>query len=209
MTLRPVKGKPIGEYLSDLMEIQNQIAGTPEEISEVACKTHIFTLLPPIFNMTLKIQQNRADAMVESIIDALKEDERIRTMRTAPDATSEAFHGDELGTRRGSRGRSRGGRGRARAGGNIWCSFCNSRTHTPEACWSKNRTTPGSGNSGDSAAASTDKDTLCWHCGESGHRQSGCPVKRHGDEARAGGRKRQKIEKAEAQLADRESGPGF
>ena len=77
MTLKPVKGKPIGEYLSDLMEICNQIAGMPEEIPDVACKTHIFTSLPPIFDMTHKIQQNRADATVESIIDALKEDERI------------------------------------------------------------------------------------------------------------------------------------
>ena len=93
MTLKPVKGKPIGEYLSDLLEIRNQIAGTPEEISDVACKTHIFTLLLAVFDMTLKIQQNRPDATIEFNIDALKEDKRIRTMRTAPDAAAEAFAG--------------------------------------------------------------------------------------------------------------------
>ena len=133
MTLKPVKGKPIGEYLSDLLEIRNQIAGTPEEISDVACKTHIFTSLPAVFDMTLKIQQNRPDATIESIIDALKEEERIRTMRTAPDAAAEAFAGEGSGMRRNHRGGSRGGRGRSRGGAGTWCSFCNTRTHTLEA----------------------------------------------------------------------------
>ena len=157
--------------------------------------------------MTLKIQQNRPDATIESIIDALKEDERIRTMRTAPDAAAEAFAGEGSGMRRNPRGGSRGGRGRGRGGVGTWCSFCNTRTHTLEACWSKDQA-PGD-SSAPSETATVDKDTLCWHCGESGHRQTGCPVKRRGDEARAGGRKRQKVKEAQAQIAERESGPGF
>jgi hypothetical protein len=35
-----------------------------------------------VFEVTGKILQNRADATIEEIIDALKEDERIRAMRT-------------------------------------------------------------------------------------------------------------------------------
>ena len=92
MTLRPAPGKPIGEYLASLLEIRNQIAGTPEAISDVACKTHIVTSLPAVFRVTLKIQQNRLDATVESIIDALKEDKRIRMMKTTSDAITEEFY---------------------------------------------------------------------------------------------------------------------
>ena len=69
MTLKSVKGKPIGEYLSNLLEIRNQITGTPEEICDIASQTHIFTSLPAVFDMTLKIQQYRPDATIESIIE--------------------------------------------------------------------------------------------------------------------------------------------
>ena len=203
MTLRPAPGKPIGEYLASLLEIRNQIAGTPEAISDVACKTHIFTSLPEVFEVTLKIQQNRPDATVESIIDALKEDERIRMMKTTPDAATEAFY-TSTGSRREVRTGPRGGRGRGRGSGNrTWCTFCNTRSHSLEDCWSKDRDGV-AGNSEDSRPS-----PLCWHCGESGHRQAECPVKRRGDEARAGGRKRQKVEEAQAQLGERESGSVF
>ena len=213
MTLRPVQGKPIGDYLASLLEIRNQIAGTPEAISDVACKTHIFTSLPEVFDMTVKIQQSRSDSTVESIIDALKEDERIRMMKTAPDATTEAFHSTT--TRGGpSRGASRwrSGRGRGRGSGNrTWCSFCNTGSHTLEDCWSKDRDST-AGNTATSAAVGARPAPLCWHCGESGHRQGDCPVKRRGDEARAGGRKRKKVEEAvaqTAQLGERDGGSGF
>ena len=159
MTLKPVKGKPIGEYLSDLLEIRNQIAGIPEEISDVACKTHIFTSLPAVFDMTLKIQPNRPEATIESIIDALKKDEHIRTMRTAPDAAAEAFAREGSGMRRNHHGGSRGGQGHGCGGAGTWCSFCNTRTHTLEACWSKDWA-PGD-SSAPSEMATVDKDTLC------------------------------------------------
>ena len=70
MTPQPAPGKLIGEYLASFLGIRNQITGTPEAISDVACKTHIFTSLPEVFEVTLMIQQNRPDATVESIIDA-------------------------------------------------------------------------------------------------------------------------------------------
>ena len=157
--------------------------------------------------MTFKIQQNCPDATIESIINALKEDECIRTMRTAPDAAAEAFAGEGSGMRRNPRGGSCGGRGRGRGGAGTWCSLCNTRTHSLEACWSKDRA-PGD-SSAPSETATVDKDTLCWHCGESGHLQTGCSVKRRGDKARAGGWKRHKVEEAQTQIAERKSGPGF
>ena len=213
MTLRPAQGKPIGDSLASLLEIRNQIAGIPEAISDVACKTHIFTSPPEVLEVTVKIQQSRSDSTVESIIAALKEDERIRMMKTAPDATTEAFHSTT--SRGGSRtGASRwpSSRGHGRGSGNrTWCSFCNTGSHTFEDYSSKDRDST-AWNTAMSAAVGTRPAPLCWHCGESGHRQGDCPVKHRGDEARARGRKRQKVEEAvaqTAQLGERDGGSGF
>lgn len=222
MTLRPAKGRPIGEYLASLLEIKNQLSGTPEEISDIACKMHIFTSLPDVFAVTLKIQQNRPDATIVSIIDALKEDEKFRMMKTTPDAATEVFYSD--GARGGQRGGSRGGRRRSRVGagnGSLWCSHCNTRTHSLEDCWSKGRTraqtsvatpsTPGSTPAPSSDLSASQVPALCWHCGDEGHRQAECPIKLRGDMARAGGlpEKRRKLEQADGQFGEREEGAGF
>ena len=58
MSLKPVKGEPIGDFPASLLEIRNQIAGTPEQISDIACKTHIFSSLAEIFDVTSKILQS-------------------------------------------------------------------------------------------------------------------------------------------------------
>ena len=203
MSLKPAKGEPIGDFLASLLEIRNQIACTPEQISDVACKTHIFSSLPDIFDITSKILQSRSDTTVESIIDALKEDERIRGMCTVPDAATEAFYG--AGNRRGGHG-ARAGRGRGRGTAGEWCTHCNTGTHSLENCWSKGRKR--SRNSAGAATDGQDSEVLCWHCGDSGHRQGDCPVKRRGNEARAGGQKKQKVEGANAQISERDGGNG-
>ena len=132
MTRWPAPGKLISEYLASFLGIRNQIAGTPEAISDVACKTHIFTSLPEVFEVTLKIQQNRPDATGESIIDALKEVARIRIMKTTPDTATDAFY-TLTGSRRGVRTRPCGGRGYGPGSGNwTWCTFCNNRSHSLE-----------------------------------------------------------------------------
>ena len=58
MSLKPVKGEPNGDFLAGIVEIRNQIAGTPEQICDIACKTHIFSSLPEIFDVTSKILQS-------------------------------------------------------------------------------------------------------------------------------------------------------
>ena len=163
--------------------------------------------------MRVKSQHSLSNSTVESIIDALKEDERIFMMKTAPDATTEAFH--SMTSRGGSRtGASRwpSSRGRGRGSGNrTWCSFCNAGSHTFEDCWSKDRDNT-AGNTAMCAAVGTRPAPLCWHCGESGHRQGDCPVKHCGVEAWAGGRKLLKVEEAvaqTAQLGERDGGCGF
>ena len=140
---------------------------------------------------------------MESIIDALKEDERIRGMRTAPDAATEAFHASGRWTGQVARA----GRGRGRGAAAEWCTHCNTESHSLEDCWSKGRkrsriTTGVTGGTTDA------QDMLRWHCGYAGHRQGDCPVKRQGDEAWDGGRKKQTVEGADAQIGEREAGGG-
>jgi len=47
--LRPVPGDPISVYVSRLLDITNQLAGTPEAVSEMILRNHIFTTLPEMF----------------------------------------------------------------------------------------------------------------------------------------------------------------
>jgi hypothetical protein len=56
MTMKPAVGAPIGQFFSDFLELRNEIAGIPEEISDTAFKTHIFNTIPPIFEVTVKMQ---------------------------------------------------------------------------------------------------------------------------------------------------------
>lgn len=76
--LRPVPGAPINEYFTQLLEIRNQLAGTAKAISDIVFKIHVFFTLPAIFDVTARMQQNMPNTTIESILDALKEDERIR-----------------------------------------------------------------------------------------------------------------------------------
>lgn len=214
-SLRPTPGEPIGDYFAKLMELRNQINGTPEAISDVAFKTHVFSSLPAAFEVTAKIQQNRADATIESILDALKEDESIRAMRVQPDASTEAFlTGEDRGRYHRGRGVARGRFGttisnRSHQEG-LWCTFCNTPTHNTVNCRSKQFA---SGHSlkrrhEDATTATEETGPVCWHCGEQGHRISKCPIKRRGDEARARG-PASKRSKLEVNLGEKEAGGGF
>jgi hypothetical protein len=49
MSLKAVPGMPIADFFAQLLEIRNQIIGTPEAISDIAFKTHVFASLPPVF----------------------------------------------------------------------------------------------------------------------------------------------------------------
>ena len=88
--LRPVPGKPIGDYFAELLRIRNEIAGTDEAIPDVAFRTHIYNTIPPIFEMTGRIIACQSNITAEHLIDALKEDGRLRTLRTNHPATTDA-----------------------------------------------------------------------------------------------------------------------
>jgi hypothetical protein len=149
-------------------------------ISDVAFRTHIFSSLPPVFEVIGKILQNRADATIEEIIDRLKEDERIRSMRTQPAATTDIYYSSRSNHRLGKcRGRGRRtGRGESHNNKeNRWCTDCQSSTHNTEKCYYK----PESNNK---HHRGTSEDDICYHCGESGHRSPNCLIKRRGEAAR-------------------------
>jgi hypothetical protein len=99
--MKPIPGIPIGDYFSSLLEIRNQIVGSSEAISDIAFWMHIFSSLPPVFEVIGKILQNRADATIEEIIDALKEDERIRAMQTQPATTTDIYYSSSNNHRSG------------------------------------------------------------------------------------------------------------
>ena len=196
MELKPAPGEAIGNWFTKLLELKNQVAGTPEAITPVMFKTHFFTSLPESFEVTSKIQQNNPDATIEEVIEALKEDEKIRNMRVKPEATTEAFA--TTGGRRGFgqvQGRGRG-RGYGNRSSSNWCSFCRSGTHTTEACRSKRQS---------DLKRTSEAASECFHCGESGHYQRECPAKQKGEQAKARVAKRVKVD---VNLGEKEAGGG-
>jgi len=141
-----VPGDPISVYFSRLLDITNQLAGTPEAVPEMILRNHIFTTLPKMFKISIKMLQSRADITVHQIMTELKECELNEVLAMKPDAASEALYSQQ-GGRGGNKG-SRGGPGNYRSGGGgnggrsdqqsqKWCSWCNSNTHTLENCWKK------------------------------------------------------------------------
>jgi hypothetical protein len=180
MSMKPIPGAPIGDDFSSLLEIHNQIVGSSEAISDIAFRTHIFSCLPPVYEVTGKILQNRADATIEEIIDALKEDERICAMQTQPAATTNVYYSSS--SNRGS-GQHRGrGRGTGRGGShnnkeNRWCTHCQSSMHNTEKCYYK----PESSNK---RHRETSEDDTCYYCGESGYKSPSCPIRRRGEATR-------------------------
>jgi len=104
--LLPVPGQPINNYFSKLLKFYNQLAGTPEAISDMVLKNQIFTTLPEMFKVNIKMLQTRADVTIKQVLSDLRECEQNEALATKPDASSEALYSQQ-----GGRGGRRGGRG--------------------------------------------------------------------------------------------------
>jgi hypothetical protein len=168
--------------------------GTNEAISDAAFKTHLFKTLPPVFAITAKIQQNRMDNQsIEQIIDALKQDEAVRSIETLPDAVTKAFHSAGP-ARRGKQRYNRGPYDRSsKPSGSRWCSICENPIHNTEDCWYKEsgvrgKCSPNIGTDQNSNHESIQEEKtriICFRCGGEGHRATRCSLKIKGEEAHA------------------------
>jgi gag-polypeptide of LTR copia-type/Zinc knuckle len=165
-TLRPTPGKPINSYFAELLDISTELAGSEEAVSDVVLKNHIYTTLPPAFEVTIEILQTRGRVTVQEVIDALNECETNRSMTTKPVAVTEALYTQQGG--RGGRGAHQGQyQGSERS--KDRCDFCKKKGHTAANCWGKKR-------------AREQND--CYYCGEEGHAKDDCPVRRKGQALR-------------------------
>lgn len=54
MELKPTPGESSGDWFTKLLELKNQVGGTPEAITAVMFKTHEFISLPVSFEVTSK-----------------------------------------------------------------------------------------------------------------------------------------------------------
>jgi hypothetical protein len=127
ISMKPIPGAPISDRFSSLLEIHNQIMGSSKAISDIAFQTHIFSSLPPVFEVIGKILQNRADATIQEIIDTLKEDERICSMQTQPTTTTDIYYSSSSNYGSGQyyeRGYRTGHRGSYNNKENCWYTHC-------------------------------------------------------------------------------------
>jgi uncharacterized membrane protein YgcG len=174
-SLRPTAGEPINSYFAQLLEIKNELVGSAEAISDASFMTHIFNTLPPMFAVTVEILQCRAGITIQEVLDAIRECEQNKAMVTKPDAVSEALYSQHSGKGKGGQERQKGKR---------WCTYCRATSHDTAYCWKKDQ--DGSGNKRKRETNPTAR--ICYYCGEEGHTQKDCPVKRKADAVRGGNR---------------------
>jgi predicted transcriptional regulator len=214
MSCKPVQGESIDNWFTKLKDISGRLIGTEEEIHENFFKNHIFNNLPSEFAMTAAILQEKSKLNAEEVMTRLLNNERARAMRneslgetmTASEETIEA-HLTTSGQGRGrgsNRGRGRGrGFGRGNATSNRWCTFCCTGTHNTEDCRSKqyghrkkrqyDETVTGEG----TGKQGNNESITCFYCGQKGHYQDNCPVRKLGEQARSNVKKKVKTEEAE------------
>jgi hypothetical protein len=91
-TSRPKDGEPIAVYFGRLKQFQEKLAGTPEAITDRAMKTHIFSTLPPEFDVQKQVLelQPEDNLTLQTVMDAMKNYEMrhleaIRRLASAKD----------------------------------------------------------------------------------------------------------------------------
>jgi hypothetical protein len=66
-SIRPTPGAPIDDFFTRLIEIQDQLQGTAEEINDASFKSHALGVLPKNFNVTAQIQRGTPGTTIQSI----------------------------------------------------------------------------------------------------------------------------------------------
>lgn len=200
-TTKPIPGESISIWFEKLLQIRNQLSGSSEEIDDTELRSVLQTGIPAALETALKIELKYSkDASIESIMDAVKEEESMRALRNQPAAATDAFYAK----------RSKENTNQSQK----WCSFCRSNTHTYAACFKRDKSTPSFNPS--HKRQTPIENIMCFHCGELGHKVDSCPIKRKANEARF--KRRRQDSSATAQAAsitpasaseDRDAGAGY
>ena len=187
-------GAPIRDYFAQLTDIRNRLARTPQAITDDDFKVQLYSSLPPEFDTTCTYQQNLPyNTPIETIMDNIKRDETMRSLRNKPAASTEALFSKSSSSSFRGRGRGRGGRHNGNTG--KWCTHCQHNSHTTEECWAKHSNKRSRDD--DDNVDNEDQDVVCWYCGDQGHRSTNCPIKRRGRLAKSESSKKRKIGNSE------------
>jgi hypothetical protein len=131
-------------YFTRLIDYDNQLSGSAEEISEESFVTHLCTHIPKEFATTINIFERQAPPpTLQHIMDAIRLDEEKAAFVTeiADASTGDALYSQRRGyqVRGRGRGRGRGGCGRSGRQKTYRCTYCKMDNHTTEACGKRNR----------------------------------------------------------------------
>jgi hypothetical protein len=152
----------INQFISRLLNIRNQLAGTEEEISEKRLVSQILMSLPSAYEPTIQMITfaPREQQTLEFVVNTLLETEKGRNNRLdvgSSNAGSSLTSGSALAAYSRENSRGRGSRG-------------NSRSRSRGSSHSRGRSR---GRGGIQKSTSND-DEGCWHCGISGHTRKEC-----------------------------------
>jgi len=183
---RRKEDEPLKAYFTKLSNYRIQLDHTDDAITDRDFRTQIFTSLPSQYAMILMVVKHRRPLPThkEAMHDLLEEETTASITKELGDASTGAALFSQCGGYRGrgqGRGRESGGRGgcggrggRGEHGGNggsgnshkSKCTYCNTDSHTTDACRKRKRTQEGGNNGND--------ERISFQCGLSGHVKVDC-----------------------------------
>lgn len=177
--LRPLNSDTsISQYITRLMDIRDQLAGTTQELSDEKMVGHLLTTLPPSFNIIRRVITHSPLEMqtFDYVINTLMEEEKTMhnefdnatnasTSLTSGSALTASTRGSHRG--RGNRGNHGNCRGRGSYGGRVGYRGRGGY-----------RSSRGRGRGIDKSTSNDISSHKiygsCWHCGNRGHMMSEC-----------------------------------
>jgi hypothetical protein len=168
----PEAGEPIAVYFGRLKQFQEKLAGTPEAITDRAMKTHIFSTLPPVFDVQKQVLelQPEDNLTLQTVMDAMKNYEmrHAETLRRLASAKDAKVSDNNTAATAGAA---------LRAEASQRCTYCRKNGHDYNNCFRRKKR-----NRDDNSDDST--NILCYYCGERGHIRRICPVTKKAKQAR-------------------------
>ena len=127
----------INQYISQLMDIRTQLAGTNEEMSDVRLVSHILTTLPALYESIINtitfapLEQQTLDNVVNTLSEAGKNRNNLLSASSASSSLTSGFALAAYSRESSGDRRDRRGSGRNSRYGTCRGSRSRSRHHTP------------------------------------------------------------------------------